>query len=303
MINICIKIIVVPVAVFLAGCATNQSSKLWTGPEFVLIESSNPAYCVLISFESMARLEGFELPIEQLKKMTIRGERFYQEPGKYLDKCTITNDYKGYNLKRDLPKVLEGLADTPVGLTWNSGIAFTYGDYRYTEKTYRWYIENPQADFDTRKGESGFDRIHPSHHLPFLLSSIEDQKQQNIEDMQRLEDECITTKRYLKELGADTQSLRQFERTNNKSIKNDFRKLNDKDVCEAIADNTFTDKKSLCLKWGSEKNRSGTYCLKWTEYRVGKGDFINELERRHGTLERCAFILYGDIPNCTASNQ
>ncbi|MCP3867921.1 MAG: hypothetical protein GY703_07470 [Gammaproteobacteria bacterium] len=29
---------------------------------------------------------------------------------------------RGYNFKRDLPKVLEGLVDSPAGLTWNSGM-------------------------------------------------------------------------------------------------------------------------------------------------------------------------------------
>ena len=141
-----------------------------SSPRFVLIDTRKPEYCALISFSDPRFLLKIEkIPRDQLVKMALDFNQFRSDPDRYLDRCVIINEYKKYNYRKYFPKLLEKFKNTPFGLTWNGGLAFTWNDYRQAEILYEDYKSDPGNYSDNSIRSFPGDPINPGQHLPAFL--------------------------------------------------------------------------------------------------------------------------------------
>jgi TPR repeat protein len=155
----------------LANCPSKMKQEYWIGPApaHIYFDSTNPAYCHMIAINNLEdflkRIKGKE---EEIKKL-ISGEKFFHSQADYLDGCQIINDYPGYNVKKEVGKILSSYDGAMFSITWNGGIAFTVSDHNHTERIYEKYKSDPKGYLILGKRKQAFDRINPGHHLRHLL--------------------------------------------------------------------------------------------------------------------------------------
>ncbi len=110
---------------------------------------------------------------------------------------------------------------------------------------------------------------------------------------------CISKQKHLMRLVIYEDSLIQASKGVNEEIQQALMILSVSELCEEISNESFTGRKSMCLKW-EEKNRYGTApCLYWSERILTKGHYINELRKRNLSIEQCIKTLFGDTPGCS----
>ena len=80
----------------------------------------------------------------------------------------LKDEYQDYQTVDGLIALLQRYPGTPFGLTWNGGLAITYGDHRYAERTYQRYLKD--ATFVARPTDRRVDPVHPGNHIEPLLS-------------------------------------------------------------------------------------------------------------------------------------
>ena len=79
------------------------------------------------------------------------------------------NDYPEVDLAAAMPQVLLRYEGTPIGITWNGGLAITGNDYRHAAKTFTAYNADPASDAARKVSDRRRDPVHPSNHLDALL--------------------------------------------------------------------------------------------------------------------------------------
>jgi hypothetical protein len=179
-----------------SSCGThNQSGELqadindWTKPEYILFNTSNPAYCEMIAVEKLdeflAENPGRE---EEIKDLIIPWKEFYDHQGKYLKDCQIRNDYPKYNLMNEVAKILVSNDGIMFSITWNGGIAVTYMDHEHARKIYDIYSQDPENYLKLEKDIRG-DPIYPGHWLhPLLKNYKEGLQAQPIEQVENVKE-------------------------------------------------------------------------------------------------------------------
>lgn len=141
-------------------------------PEWILIDVSVPVYTVFMTLPKdfppdeltriktrIANQKGFEL---------LRWEQFQPQAERYIASRLVKNDYPEIALLTGLLDMLIQYPGTPVGVTWNGGIAITAMDYQYADKMYQTYQADPEAYERTRKKDPKADPVHPQHHFDAL---------------------------------------------------------------------------------------------------------------------------------------
>lgn len=138
--------------------------------KYVLLDSSEPAYCLMYGFSEIEFLLKFKrIPRDRLVQMTLDIEQLKDDPERYLDSCVIENEYQRFDYRVYMPRLLELNKGTPFGLTWNGGLAFTRKDYWTAQKRYDSYQSDPEDYLKNSTPGSPGDRINPGAHLPFFL--------------------------------------------------------------------------------------------------------------------------------------
>lgn len=139
--------------------------------QYVLIDQSEPEFTVFIGVpKSIAEEKLAEIRREAAARDTLtllEWKQFLARAFDYANAVLVRIDYPQY-------RVLDGLiclvasekgSGSPWGLTWNGGIALTYGDYQHTREAYENYMNNPSAYQPPEEGK--WNRTHPLAHLPF----------------------------------------------------------------------------------------------------------------------------------------
>lgn len=150
----------------LVGCATTPPHL--TDRDFVVIDTSRPAYTVYLGIPA-DRYEAVRSRLELAQTASVQmlsWEAFSADPDRYVASRIQRNDYPDQKTVPGILELLKRFPGTPIGLTWNGGIAITRNDYHYAEQTYQRYLANPSAEVreDPRK-----DPVNPKAHLGPLL--------------------------------------------------------------------------------------------------------------------------------------
>jgi hypothetical protein len=137
----------------------------------LLIDAQEPSYTVY-----------YKIPIKDLEK--VKGEGKGKDPAlfriiayehyiksreradHYTKPYIKINDYPEVDTIKGLSELLDRYPDTPFGLTWNGGIAYTYNDYQHVKRTYEAYVAAPSSH---QRRERRADPVHPLNHIGPLL--------------------------------------------------------------------------------------------------------------------------------------
>jgi hypothetical protein len=89
--------------------------------------------------------------------------------GEYqLNAKVIKDEYPGTEVDKGVIKFLQNNPGTPIGITWNGGVAFMYNDYVFAESALKKFIQNSEEYESTRPVDKRGDPIHPLNHLSRL---------------------------------------------------------------------------------------------------------------------------------------
>jgi hypothetical protein len=157
---------VVPVMMVVLGCASIPLS----GGDFVLIDRTEEAYTVYAG-----------IPKNTLGDITARlsnaphgialttWEAFTQESDKYVKAQIVQDEYPESRTMAGVVELVRKFPGTPIGLTWNGGIAITSNDYQHAKRLYGQYKTDPASYERTRHRDPRADPINPTRHLGSLL--------------------------------------------------------------------------------------------------------------------------------------
>ncbi|MFZ6678600.1 hypothetical protein [Undibacterium sp. Tian12W] len=145
-------------------------------PGYVIIDARKPNVTVYTSIPkslSEAELDKVRAAVRPQAGVSMEAwDTFKNNLNLYVEARIQKNDYPELRTKEGLMAFLEKYEGMPLGLAWNGGIAFTYNDYAYTQKTYQTYLERP--DSVTRISDRKRDPVHPANHFGPLLSNLFD---------------------------------------------------------------------------------------------------------------------------------
>ncbi|MFZ6744538.1 hypothetical protein ACO0LC_15040 [Undibacterium sp. JH2W] len=145
-------------------------------PGYVIIDASKPHVTVYTSIPK-------SLPDADIDKVRAQvsaqagasmetWDAFKNNLNLHVEARIQKNDYPELSIKEGVMAFLEKYEGIPLGLAWNGGIAFTYNDYVYTQKTYQTYLKKP--DSVTRTSDRRRDPVHPVNHFGALMSNLPD---------------------------------------------------------------------------------------------------------------------------------
>jgi hypothetical protein len=141
--------------------------------EHVLIDRSQLAYTVLFGFTTAqqaaitTKLKAAGTNASDIN--IIDWPAFRADPQGHLAGRILHNDYPDADTIAGLLELVRRFPGTPIGLTWNGGIAFTRNDYRHAEQTYQQYQQNPTGYEQQRSRDPRRDPVYPDNHLRPLL--------------------------------------------------------------------------------------------------------------------------------------
>lgn len=150
----------------LVGCATTPPQL--TNRDYVVIDTSRPAYTVYVGIPA-DRYEAVRSRLELAQTSSVQmisWEAFSADPDRFVSARIQRNDYPDQKAVPGILELVRRFPGTPIGLTWNGGIAITRNDYHYAEQTYRRYQDDPKVA--VRAGPSQ-DPVNPKAHLGPLL--------------------------------------------------------------------------------------------------------------------------------------
>jgi hypothetical protein len=135
----------------------------------VLIVSDDSAYTVFLRI-SAARLEEIKAKSPGLTSAEqVSWESFKQGRDRYVRSHIVKNEYPQHRVADGLAALLEQNEGTPIGLTWNGGIAITNNDYQHAKRTRRQYEDDPAEYERSRVDDPRGDPVHPRGHFESLL--------------------------------------------------------------------------------------------------------------------------------------
>lgn len=86
---------------------------------------------------------------------------------KHVNGRILKNEYQQYRIADGFVALLQKIPLTPIGLTWNGGVAITFNDYRHAQAMYQRYLKDPTVA--TRPADRRADPVHPANHIEPLL--------------------------------------------------------------------------------------------------------------------------------------
>lgn len=96
-------------------------------------------------------------------------EEFTQSSEKYIKARIVKDEYPDSRAQAGLMELVRKFPGTPIGLTWNGGIAITYDDYQHAKRIYGEYRADPASYERSRNRDSRADPINPKGHFGPLL--------------------------------------------------------------------------------------------------------------------------------------
>ncbi len=142
-----------------------------TTDEYVVIDGHESGYTVFIRV-SKDGLEKIRASAGQVKLETETWANFQTGLAKYVQRCIIKNEYPEYSstaIQKGLLAFLNNFPGMTIGLTWNGGIAMTYGDYEYAKKALKKYQDNKDRYESTRPTDAKTDPLNPKAHFEALM--------------------------------------------------------------------------------------------------------------------------------------
>lgn len=145
-------------------------------PAQVLIDPSDQYAMTLMSISrrtSTSELDKLNARLASRKGARIVSwDTFSKEVGHEIRQFIRRNDYPDVNLATAIPQVLMRYEGTPIGITWNGGLAITGNDYRHAAKAFAAYSADPPstaAGTNAPVTDRRRDPVHPANHLEALL--------------------------------------------------------------------------------------------------------------------------------------
>jgi hypothetical protein len=133
---------------------------------YVAIDKSESSYLLLYGIPNDEKLEELKAGIESDIDFLSWSE-FVTMSSEIVEAFVIHDDYESPFLVPGLIALLRSYTETPIGLTWNSGIAFTTTDYIVAEEYYDSYQNDPE---EYNRNKIPYDITHhPMEHLRGLL--------------------------------------------------------------------------------------------------------------------------------------
>lgn len=126
----------------------------------LLIDRSASAYTVLTTVPADALAE-VRRQIGSGGKLELRLDADLAYAVAEVWTAQVRRDDYAADLRSRLPVWLHEQPLTPLGLSWNGGIAVTYGDYRHAEREYERWRAAPQAYSPPTRAR---DPLAPDHH-------------------------------------------------------------------------------------------------------------------------------------------
>jgi hypothetical protein len=136
----------------------------------VLIDGTDQAYTVYAAIPG-EKVEQVEAKLAGAPKEValVEWSQFADAAGQYVGARIVRNDYPQSRTVEGVVALLRKYPGTPVGVTWNGGIAITYNDYQYAKRTYAQYKADPAAYERNRVDDPRRDPVRPEGHLGSLL--------------------------------------------------------------------------------------------------------------------------------------
>jgi hypothetical protein len=142
-------------------------------PEWVVIDQSSLAHTVFMAVAQNTPEDKFQellSMVSQERGAAVKSwPEFLEWTTVFLDMQIERDDYPGSNAKEGIIELLRRYAGTPIGLTWNKGIAVERSDFAHAKRTYEEYMDDPDAHARTRPKDPGSDPLNPQRHLGGLL--------------------------------------------------------------------------------------------------------------------------------------
>lgn len=137
--------------------------------DFVIIYKKQAAYTVFVGI-SQAKLDAVKAKLaNEPDTSLLTWEVFSHHTDKYVKAQIVRDEYPDSRTVSGIVELIRKFPDTPIGLTWNGGIAITHNDYRYAINTYKQYQSDPTAYLRLRKQDPRVDPVNPKGHLRPLL--------------------------------------------------------------------------------------------------------------------------------------
>jgi hypothetical protein len=142
-------------------------------PEYVIIDKQEPAYTIFVGIPKgfpKGEFEKIKSQASEIKEVEIVSwEKFTSDTDNYVKAHIKKNDYEDIQIVRGMVELIETYCRTPIGLTWNAGVAITYNDYQHAKSTYQRYLINPGEYERTRNRDPRLDPVNPNNHFIPLL--------------------------------------------------------------------------------------------------------------------------------------
>ena len=157
------------VAMLVAGAIDDAVAQ----PAQVLIDPSDQYAMTVMSISrrmSASELDALNARLAARKGARIVSwEKFSTNVGREINQFVRRNDYPDVDLAATVPQVLSRYEGTPIGITWNGGMAVTGNDYRHAAKTFTAYSIDPRSDAARAINDRRRDPVHPANHLDALF--------------------------------------------------------------------------------------------------------------------------------------
>jgi len=136
----------------------------------VLVDGTEQAYTVYagIPDDKVAQVQA-KLADAPRDVALLEWEKFVDAANRYVEARVLKNEYPQSRTVEGVVALLRKYPGTPIGLSWNGGIAITYNDYQYAKRTYAQYKSDPAAYERNRVDDPRRDPLRPEGHLGPLL--------------------------------------------------------------------------------------------------------------------------------------
>jgi len=136
----------------------------------VLVDGTEPAYTVYAAIpnEKVGEIEA-KLTNGPKEVALVEWEKFAGAAKQYVGARIVRNDYPQSRTVEGIVALVRKYPGTPIGLTWNGGIAITYNDYQYAKQIFERYRADPVAYARNVVVDPSRDPIRPESHFGPLL--------------------------------------------------------------------------------------------------------------------------------------
>lgn len=140
-----------------------------TVDDFVAVETTAPAYTVYVGIPR-AKMQAIRASLGNERGVQIVPWRLFEgDPTKFVRSRIVKDEYPGARAVQGVVALVRAFPLTPIGLTWNGGVAITRNDYRYAARMYQRYRADAVEYERTRNRDPRTDPLNPNSHLGPLL--------------------------------------------------------------------------------------------------------------------------------------